>query len=410
MNKGPFGLTRELTIVNSKVRNIFTPHQPIDAIDHLFGREAEVTKLIGHINTPGQHAMLYGDRGVGKSSLAKIVSKLIFKNIISGKLYEKRCCSTDSFSSVVEGPLKEVGIEIELKEYSKSHDEEGAAKIGIGFASGDIKSKRGDSKKYVPSFRTDSPSWVVDKIKNVNGLLLIDEADALTNSDDKKKIAEMIKLLSDVGSKLKVLIVGIAKTGEELTAGHPSVERCLKETLVPRMSPEGLRQIIINGSKQLKLIFEDDVIDTMIDISAGYPHFTHLIALKCTEEAIANGRKHINMSCLNDALVLAVDESEGVLRRMYYNSVRSTLREEEYKRLLLAAAQCRIPEFNAKELRAKLSENLGGIEIKHKEITSYIAKLVSDDETTILRRTAKGVYQFADPRMPSFIKMACGKR
>lgn len=407
MGNGSFGIKRELTIINSKAREVFTPHQPIDVIQHLFGRETEVAKLIGYINTPGQHALLYGDRGVGKSSLAKTASKLIFKQIIKGKLYEKRCCSTDVYSTIFEKPLKDAGIEFDLEEYSKSHDQEGTAKIGVGFASSDITSKRTNSQKYIPKHKIDSPSWVVDKIKDINGLLLLDEADSIVNKADKKKIAETIKLLSDVASPFKVLIVGIAKTGEEITAGHPSVERCLKETFLSRMSPEGLQQIIITGASKLKLVFDSEVIDIIVDISAGYPHFTHLIALKCAEDAIANGRKHINKDNLNEALKLAVDESEGVLRRMYDNSVRSTNRKEDYIRLLLAAAQCQIPEFTSMELRVKLTKILG-IEVKQKDITAYISRLVSTEEGTILRRTARGVYQFTDPRMPSFIKMKSG--
>ena len=63
-----FGLRRESLIAKSKVRSIFTPHQPIVSQDLFFGRSKSVSKLIENINTPGQHAILYGDRGVGKSS------------------------------------------------------------------------------------------------------------------------------------------------------------------------------------------------------------------------------------------------------------------------------------------------------------------------------------------------------
>ncbi|MEO8629363.1 MAG: hypothetical protein ABI612_14865 [Betaproteobacteria bacterium] len=65
-----FGLRRERRIIKSGVRNIFTPRQTIHSVSLFFGREALVRKLIEQIDTPGQHALLYGDRGVGKSSLA----------------------------------------------------------------------------------------------------------------------------------------------------------------------------------------------------------------------------------------------------------------------------------------------------------------------------------------------------
>ena len=74
-----------------------------------------------------------------------------------------------------------------------------------------------------------SPSWVAQKIKDLNVLLLIDEFDAIQGVEDKYKVAELIKQLSDSDSKLKILIVGIAESSSELTEGHPSVQRCLKE-------------------------------------------------------------------------------------------------------------------------------------------------------------------------------------
>ena len=76
---------------------------------------------------------------------------------------------------------------------------------------------------------------------------LVDELDALAQPSDRHLIAELIKQLSDAGSKFKVLLVGIAETGSDLTNGHPSVDRCLKETRLGRMTDDELRQIIDAG-------------------------------------------------------------------------------------------------------------------------------------------------------------------
>ncbi|MEK7206277.1 MAG: ATP-binding protein, partial [Pseudomonadota bacterium] len=69
-----FGLERESKIEKSGIRKIFTPHKPVESSDFFFGRQKEVQKLIEQLNTPGQHSLLYGDRGVGKSSLANVVT------------------------------------------------------------------------------------------------------------------------------------------------------------------------------------------------------------------------------------------------------------------------------------------------------------------------------------------------
>ncbi|WP_197488425.1 hypothetical protein [Methylomonas koyamae] len=41
-----FNIEREKKIVGSRVRNIFTPYQPIMAKDLFFGRSEEISKII----------------------------------------------------------------------------------------------------------------------------------------------------------------------------------------------------------------------------------------------------------------------------------------------------------------------------------------------------------------------------
>jgi putative ribosome biogenesis GTPase RsgA len=48
---------------------VFTPHTPVNLVELFLGRTEEVQSIVAQINTPGQHSLLFGDRGVGKSSL-----------------------------------------------------------------------------------------------------------------------------------------------------------------------------------------------------------------------------------------------------------------------------------------------------------------------------------------------------
>jgi hypothetical protein len=250
MMNDPFGLAREAKIGRSKIRTIFTPHTPIRSLDLFFGRQKEVGALIEHLNTPGQHALLFGDRGVGKSSLANIASELLLKDFVAGDLYQKRCDSTDTFVSVVEGPLQAVGIDVNEAARTHTKEEGGGASLGIPGAGAKLKSTSSRSVTFATPRELASPSWVASKLADLDGLFLIDEVDALANARDRHLLAELVKQLSDNGSKLKVLLVGIAETGADLMAGHPSVNRCLKETRLKRMSDDELRSIIEGGEKK----------------------------------------------------------------------------------------------------------------------------------------------------------------
>ncbi len=405
MANGTFGLKDEAEIIKSGVRDVFTPHIPVDDVSHFFGREDEASRLVSVINSPGQHILLYGDRGVGKTSLAKTTCKLILQKLQRGDFFEKRCDSNDTFSSIFEEPLEKCGIDLSFKEETRTHNQGGGAGISAGFAKADLSSKRERKETKVSAYKPDSPSWVAGKIRSLSGILLIDEADAIPNETDKKKIAELIKLLSDLNSPFKIVVVGIAQTGEELTAGHPSVERCLKEVALQRMTDDDLKKIILNGMKKLFLRPDDIVVNKIVDISAGYPHFTHLICLKCAESAILSKNKHITKETLKGALDEAVKDSEGALRRMLESTLRVLNKAQEYKLLLLTASYCSTPEFRSSELRDKLKLRFS-IDIDSKALSRRLTKLTEGEKATILEKPARGCFKFADPRMPSFLKMA----
>ena len=373
-----FGLERESKIARSKVREVFTPHKPINQRTLFFGRQNEVQKLIEHLNTPGQHALLYGDRGVGKSSLANVTVEILLKDILRAKLFKKRCDSSDTFETILHDALVAVGVDPDLKESSATITEGGDAGVKVPFASAGVKTER----KKVTTYKgvQYSPSKVADVLKAEKAVLFVDELDSIANAE-KRKIAELLKLLSDEGAPFKVLLVGIAETAEELTAGHPSVQRCLKETRLRRMSRDELRLIIKAGAEKLGLNFADEVTKSIVNVSLGYPHFTQLLA---------GG--------------FAVADAEGTLRRQYDDAVRS-YSTEMYATILTAAAKIGKEEFSAGALREKMRE-LTGISTSQGTLNNFLKVLVDDKGKTILLRKAKGIYSFSDPRMPSYVLIA----
>ena len=403
-------IEREKEILRAGVRKIYTPYKPIKSIDLFSGRREEVHRLIEHMNTPGQHVLLYGDRGVGKTSLANILV-IVLKGMDHGVLIEKRCDSTDTFASIVAKPLSGVGVDVTLSATQRQKTVSGELEAGIQI----IKGKANTEKSSIDIFngigeQANSPAWVAEKLKDTSALFIIDEVDALVANSDRRKVAELIKHLSDAGSPFKIMIVGIAETAEKLTGGHPSVHRCLNETKLNRMSEEELAEIVTTGSEKLGLDFEEQAIHAIGEFSAGYPYFTHLLALKCAEEAIAEGRSRITLRDLNPALNAAAQDAEGTLKTLYDTAVRSYQTADMYRLIVRAAAYCATDksEFTSRELREKI-KLFSGESVSQNTLSNYFKKLVSNGEDKILQRLAIGVYRFSDPRMPSFVRIVEGK-
>lgn len=394
----PYGLYREERIKKSGIRNAFTPNSPVLDIELFSGRKDEVAKIIECLNTKGQHILLYGDRGVGKSSLAKI-SCLVLNSagIANGQLYQKRCDSHDTFKSIVTPVLNSIGIESN----TITHESE----RNIGFEKILHVNKKSKTSKEGNAANSLSPSWVVEKIKDIDGILLIDEFDVIAKASEKKKIAEMIKLLSDYGSSLTIFIVGIAETANILMGGHPSVNRCLKEIKLGRMNKDELNEIIKKGEERTSIKFDAAVKKQIVTLSSGYAYYTHLLALKAAEEAIAEERINITKNDLRVAMQKAAGDAEGSLKQAYDNAVRSSRKKDEFKNIVIAAALCGDDEFRAVELRTQY-EKFTGKAIAQNELNNYFAKLIKRDDSCILKRLGTGVYRFTDPRMPSYVRIA----
>ena len=131
-----------------------------------------------------------------------------------------RPLSTNRFATLRIDPVAE----------SSTTKDSGGVEGGIDLKVLKVGGRVGTETSVTSGKRALTPSVVAESLKKHHGLLYIDEFDALRSTTHKHNISELIKQLSDNGSPFKVLIVGIADTAAELNTGHPSVQRCLKET------------------------------------------------------------------------------------------------------------------------------------------------------------------------------------
>jgi Holliday junction resolvasome, helicase subunit len=385
----------ERRIKKSNVRHVFTPHKPIDDERIFKGRLEEMKQILSTLNTPGQHALLFGDRGVGKSSLANMAANQLIR-ITGQKLIIKRCDSSDNFLTIMEPVLDEIGYSPRTKSIT-SQKGLSASLLQGSISLGNTIEKEGYIQQSL------SPSWVSNKIKDLDALLLIDEFDSIQEVEDKFKVAELIKQLSDSNANLKILIVGIAESASELTEGHPSVQRCLKEIKLNRMKYEDLAQVIRSGAYLLNLTFEKDVVFRIVRLSSGYAYFTHLLSLKAAEEAVIEERNVVKVENLDFAIEKAINDCESSLQLLYERSIQSSI--EHYKRILYAISLCNDEFIRNKDIKIQYEKKFGE-PLSPSSLRRCVSKIVSNSNDKILKRIYKGVYRFPDPRMASYIRIA----
>jgi MoxR-like ATPase len=65
----------------------FSPAAPITSHTLFAGRSVEMTKVMDVVVQRGRHAMIYGERGVGKTSLARVTSQMLGGRYLCSLLY-----------------------------------------------------------------------------------------------------------------------------------------------------------------------------------------------------------------------------------------------------------------------------------------------------------------------------------
>lgn len=393
---------REKIIADSGVRDVFTPAKPIDDASLFVGRGREVRQIVAELNTPGQHALLWGDRGVGKTSLAKYLTMKFRTTIGVERVFYVPCSAGSTFVGILREPLHACGCDTEVTDTTSSLESQVSGRVTVGLAEGssEIGAQTSENRRGPAAAMTSTNACRY--LNDLSALLVVDETERISDLDTKINLAELLKQLSDADAKFKVLIVGIAQAGADLVAHHESLVRCLKETHLCAMPHDESEEIVRSGMKKVGLAFDEDVISMIATIGGGYAHYVHLLALKCSEVVIAAGAKHVDRLVLQQAMKLAADEAEESLTTTYNDATRSSANDKS-KVILRAAATIDKIEFTSGELKDRV-RSMG-----HKEMDqTYLNDLVSWDGHTILRRMKKGVYRFSDPRMPGYIKIANG--
>ncbi len=100
------------------VSSVFRPGTPIDRQQLFAGRLDQVNDVLNAVLQPGRHVIMFGERGVGKTSLARVISEIIkvskgYRLLNCGTI---NCEKTDDFNSLWRKIFRELSFGRELTE------------------------------------------------------------------------------------------------------------------------------------------------------------------------------------------------------------------------------------------------------------------------------------------------------
>jgi Cdc6-like AAA superfamily ATPase len=358
----------------------FTPHASINEETLFAGRFALVERIIEVVFQEGQHAIVFGDRGVGKSSFANILRDKVFARSKTIKAVKRSCTAEHDYKLIWQHVFDDFTFEGNpAADWLETHHNPfDVYKLITGLA------------------------------ETCRPIIIIDEFDRIQDEQTKILMSDTIKYLSDYEKKSTVVIVGVADNVMDLFAGHKSIPRSLDQIRMPRMLPDELEAILNVRLQDLGMIMDTTAREEIIRLSQGFPGFTHLLGQTSVRTAIKRHSIRVGDFDVAQSLPIAIEKSEATIKDAYAKATRSSKPNNQYKQVLLACALASSDErgcFIANAVCDPLSAIVG----KRREIPSFARHLnefCNEDRGPALIKTGAPKnyeYRFAESLLRPFV-------
>lgn len=317
----------------------FTPSATIKTPERLFGRTKALTTIERAFASAGRQVFIYGDRGVGKTSLAETAANL-HQDAGSPPIYVP-CANSGSFAEVltaIGNATVSIAQRVEQRGATGTY---GAALFGTGFT---LKPAEAGVRHTLPDANTltgalDIIRYVLNK-RSGPQIIIIDEMERISAPSEREKFAEFIKNIPQLDDRVKFIFCGIGTTVDELIGAHPSAGRILETISLEKLHHNYLWEIIRNVAKQAKVEIPGEMLVRIGQISDGFPHYVHLIgesmfwnASDDDEEVLKLTQQHFKAGITG-----ALERAEGILRQQYQKATRKTKNTTDYEEALWAVA------------------------------------------------------------------------
>jgi Cdc6-like AAA superfamily ATPase len=376
------------------IASAFSPASPLTNKELFAGRIPQIARLLEVVDATGRHAIIYGERGVGKTSLARVAE--LYHSLHKLALYYT-CSSVEDFSSIWRGVLGDARLTVHQP--------------AVGFGSRERETLL--SATELLGTGTVSPNMARQALTVLSEsgpvVVFIDEFDRLVDAKTKALFADMIKLLSDHATPVTLILVGVGDTVDDLVMEHASIQRNLVQIPMPRMDDSEIEQIITKGMEAAELEVEAEFTSKIVSIAQGLPHYAHLLSQHAAYAAAADSRTRVAVGDLSQAIARALNDVSETIRDKYYQATGSN-RETIYREVLLAcalASKDEIGTFGPSDVRECLRE-ITGQSYSLQAFATHLKDFSSVGVRGGVLKKREGHrprYRFIDPLLPPYVVM-----
>lgn len=329
----------------------FTPAKVIEDPDRFAGRQRELDEVAAGLAIPGGHMMIYGNRGIGKSSLAhqmmlmaqghaSVIERLTHKPFEDFDFVPVYIQCDDSIGSIEELIARLLTTSEGLADWLPFKvtriNSEGSSSLslkiteigGSAAAKSNVEEVRESvSPDVYAIFQNCLKSLLDSRIAQSGILIVVDEFDRVK---DKSGLASLMKSLN---YKVKFALVGVSTNVTELIGDHESVARQLTGgcVRVEPMTNEEIYDLFDRAEASLlgEVKFPVETRDYISSLAKGHPFLVQMLGLNSTIAALRSGSSNVTRMDAETALnEIAVKGTAPIQEGMYKAAVAHSYTRE----------------------------------------------------------------------------------
>lgn len=390
----------------------FTPSNSIKTPERLFGRDKALQQIERALASQGRQVFIYGDRGVGKTSVALTAAYML--NDSSDEPIYVACGESDNFADAI-ASVGNACIPIERRiEGAGTGPELGGTffNVGASFKAG----TKSQAKVTAPKTLNDALDILRYVLKKRHGkiVVVIDEMERLPKSE-REKFAEVIKNLPEVDDRLKFIFCGIASTVDELLGSHPSAGRILETIPLERLHHNFLWDIIKVVGDKVGISIARETLVRISQISDGFPHYVHLIGESMFWSVFddENPVKEIERRHFKEGVAGALDRAEAPLRHQYEKATMKTKNTEDYEDALWALADRTVDRRQMNDIfeqsYPKIVRGRGRQPLERKKFNYRLLALRKPSHGSVVMGFGSGWFGFRENIMRGYVRLRAEK-
>ena len=320
----------------------FTPGYPVP-VEFFVGRKEQIDLLLNRIKSASdgklQIAFLHGERGIGKSSLAYFVKRLIERDhyFVGVHNYLGGVTSlTEMVRRIFDNLLNESidkAWHKKIIQFFGNH----VKKVGFFGVSLELDSDQKDLEHLVINFAPTlhKITQQLGEVEKKGLLLILDDINGLASSVE---FANWIKSLVDTiatsnkKTPLCLLLVGLEERRHSLIKLQPSLARIFEIIDIAAWSDEETKEFFLEAFSKVNLDIESEALNNLVFAAGGLPVMAHEIG-----DAVFNVNQD-NYIDLDDALKGIFNAADIVGRKHLEPQVFQAIQSKKYRSILTKVA------------------------------------------------------------------------